>query len=892
MDNKQKHWFHWDMDQIVKELNTNINKGLTWEEAQERELKFGKNELPEGDTVPEWKKIIKHFQDMLIYVLLVAAVITFLLGHYIDTTVILLVVVINAFVGYTQENKAEKALESIKNMLSTSASVLRSEDRVEVPAKDLTIGDVVTLRAGDKIPADIRLFHVENFKVEESPLTGESLPVEKSLHALPVDTVLGDRINMVFSGTAVAAGFAQGVVVEIGENTELGKINKSISEVEEIKTPLLKQTAEFGKMVSIVIVFIAVAMFFYGYFMHDYDTSELLLSVIGLAVAVIPEGLPAILSIILAIGVQTMARENAIVRNLPSVETLGAVSVICSDKTGTLTKNEMTVTTLILNERQYEVTGVGYAPEGNILFNDTEVKPSEDEHLRHFLTCVQTVNDTYLRKNEEDQWVINGEPTEGCLITLAKKAAEPIERYDSIAKIPFDSSYKYMASLIEIDGERYIFVKGAPDRLFDMAFTDEQSDIRSRWEELMIEHARKGERLIGAAYKKVESDQITLDHEHIQSGLQFIGLAGIIDPPREEAIEAVAQCLQAGIKVKMITGDHKETAMAIGKQMGIGDGVRALEGRDLDRMTDDELRQAAVDYDVFARTSPNNKLSLVKALQENNHVTAMTGDGVNDAPALKRADIGVAMGIKGTEVAKDASQMVLVDDNFNTIYKAVREGRKVYDNLKKTILFILPTNGAEGFLILASILLGFSIPLTPVQILWVNMMSSVTISFALAFEKLEASTMLRPPRPANTKLLNNYYIFRIIFVSLLIGGGVLWMNVDLIAKGYDQAVINTVTLHSIVIAQMFHLFNCRSELQFAFNRDFFSNKIAFLVSAILIVIHIGITYLPFANRILGTVPIDAQYWGVPILIGAAVFVIIEIEKWITRSIVNRRGGFQ
>jgi len=884
-----KKWFHLEVDNIIDELDTDRKRGLSEDEVVERVRKWGKNELPEAEKEPGWKKFIKHFNDILIYVLFAAAIITLLLGHYIDTTVILLVAIINAAIGYIQENKAERALEGIRNMLSANANVIRAGERIEVPAKELVAGDIVTLKAGDKIPADIRLIRTENFKVEESPLTGESTSVEKATDALPKDTVLGDRTNMIFSGTAVATGSAQGIVVEIGEKTELGKINKSMSEVEEIKTPLLKQTDDFGKMISIVILFLAGAMFVYGYFVQDYEASELLLAVIGLAVAAIPEGLPAILSIILAIGVQTMAKQNAIVRTLPSVETLGAVSVICTDKTGTLTKNEMTVTSLLLNEVEYDVTGTGYSPEGTIQVDGKEQKPSDDSQLLQFLTCVKTVNDTYLRKNEEDQWIINGEPTEGCLITLAEKAAEPIERHDSIAKIPFDSSYKYMASLIEVDGEKIIYVKGAPDRLFEMAFSAEEKQDRSYWEEQMVEHAKKGERLIGAAVKKVDASKEDLNHEDIASGLTFLGLAGIIDPPREEAIVAVSECLNAGIQVKMITGDHRETAMAIGKQMGIGDGKKALEGRELDEMSPAELQKAAVEYDIFARTSPENKLKLVQALQANDLVTAMTGDGVNDAPALKRADIGIAMGIKGTEVAKDASQMVLADDNFKTIFNAVREGRRVYDNLKKTILFILPTNGAEAFLIFASILMGTMMPLTPVQILWVNMITSVTISLALAFERLEATSMDRPPRPKNTKLLSHYYIFRIIFVSLLIGGAILLMNANLIADGYDQGVVNTMTLHALVIAQLFHLFNCRTERNFALNKDFFANKTAFIVSGILILVQIGITYLPFMNTILGTVPIDAEYWVIPVVIGVVVFIAVEIEKWITRQVVKRKA---
>lgn len=880
-----KKWHYLEQDDVGKELHTDLDKGLTQQEATARQQKWGRNELPEPEKEAAILKFLRHFHDVLIYVLMAAAVITFILGHYIDTVVILLVAVINAIIGYVQENKAEKALDGIRRMLSSHATVIRDGARIDIPTADVVPGDLVVLSAGDKIPADIRIVQAEHLKVEESLLTGESTSVQKQRDALPEHTVLADRTNMVFSGTSVASGSGVGIVIGTGEQTQIGKINTSISTVDEIQTPLLKQTAKFGKMISAIILFGACAMFLFGYIFHDYETSELLLAVIGLTVAAIPEGLPAILSIILAIGVQTMASNNAIVRNLPSVETLGSVSVICSDKTGTLTKNEMTVRSVMMKEKEYEVKGVGYSPQGHIFYGDEEVDLAQHGSLKQFLTCVKTVNEASLREDEENQWIISGEPTEGCLITLSEKANEPIGKLAAIAKIPFDSSYKYMAVLVEESGEKIIYVKGAPDRLFDMSGLVEGSEEHKDWETKMKAHAQRGERIIGAAMIKVDPSMTEIKHSDIEQGLTMLGLAGIIDPPREEAIIAVQECFKAGIMVKMITGDHKETAMAIGSQMGIGDGKKAIEGRELDQMTDDELAIAAEEYDIFARTSPENKLHLVQALQQQGHVCAMTGDGVNDAPALKRADIGVAMGIKGTEVAKDASQMILTDDNFNTIVNAVKEGRRVYDNLKKTILFILPTNGAEAFLIFASILFGTMMPLTPVQILWVNMVTSVTISLAIAFEKLEVGTMQRPPREPKTKLLSGYYMFRIGFVSLLIGGGILWMNSGLTNLGYNQAVINTMTLQVLVIAQLFYLFNCRSERNFALNRDFFSNKAAFVVAAILILVQTAVTYLPFMNTILGTTPIAIEYWILPIIMGVVVFIVVEIEKWVTRRIV-------
>ncbi|HSJ37281.1 MAG TPA: HAD-IC family P-type ATPase, partial [Planococcus sp. (in: firmicutes)] len=822
-------WFNHEIVDVLEKQTVDPDRGLSETDVAERLSRWGSNELPEAKSRSAIVKFLKHFHDVLIYVLLVAAVITVLLGHYMDTAVILAVVVINATIGYFQENKAEKALEGIRNMLSVKSTVLRSGSRLTIYAAEMVPGDITVLRAGDKVPADMRLIEAVNMQVEESSLTGESLAVEKQTATLPEDTVLGDRTNMVFAGTAVAAGSGLGIVVATGANTELGKISSAMVSVEKLQTPLLKQTADFGKLISVIIVLSAVVMFFIGYWFHDYETAELLLAIIGLIVAAIPEGLPAILSIILALGVQTMAGKNAIVRNLPSVETLGAVTVICSDKTGTLTKNEMTVKSVIVDGMEFDISGTGYSPEGLIQRNGKEISIDEYPVLEKFLICVKTVNDSHLYK-EGNAWMVSGGPTEGCLLTLTEKADKEIEALPSIAKIPFDSTYKYMASLVEEKNKRWIFVKGAPEKLLEMIPAEE----RGLWEQEIAGHARRGERLLAAAVKQVAAEVQSIDHDDLVEGFEFLGLAGIIDPPREEVIDSIALCKKAGIQVKMITGDHKETAVAIGAKLGIGHGGKVLEGFELDAMDTQQLEKAAVEYDIFARTSPTNKLQLVEALQAQQHICAMTGDGVNDAPALKRADIGIAMGIKGTEVSKEAAEMVLVDDNFSTIVNAVKEGRRVYDNLKKTILFILPTNVSEGMLIFISILLGTTIPLTPVQILWVNMITAVTISLAIAFEKLEPGTMERPPRKVNSRLLSNYAIFRIAFVSLIICGGILWMNSMLTRQNYDVSILQTMTLQALVISQLFYLFNCRNEWRFALNRDFFSNKAVFLVSGILI----------------------------------------------------------
>lgn len=888
--NRKKEWYALATDEAAQQLRTDADCGLKGDDVPKRLRKYGKNELPEKKKQSAMVRFLKHFNDILIYILLVAAVVTALLGHYADTAVILAVAVINAAIGFFQENKAERALEQIRDMLSLKADVIRDGNRIEIDADTLVPGDVVLLNPGDKVPADLRLIKADNLMIEEAALTGESVPSDKTVAELDAGTELGDRNNMAFSGTTVMSGTGTGLVVETGRHTELGRINQMLADVGQMTTPLLRQTARFGKTVSIVIVAISVLIFAFGFFFRDYPTGELLMSVIGLAVAAIPEGLPAILSIILAIGVQNMAKRNAIIRNLPSVETLGSVSVICSDKTGTLTKNEMTVKALVTGDKTFEVTESGYEPSGDVLLNDEKVDLMNEKGGRDLLVCFRVCNDGSLSQDEEGHWTIKGDPTEGALLTVYEKADLDFNLPERIATIPFDSGYKYMATLVDWDEGRRILIKGAPDRLLDMAQKEAHGESereldRAAWEQKISEAAGLGQRILGAAYKNVGRDQTDIDHADLEGDVVFLGFAGIIDPPRPEAVEAVAECANAGIAVKMITGDHADTAKAIGMEMGIGDGTKALQGRDIEAMSDADLIGAAQEYDIFARTSPEHKLRLVKALQKKGRICAMTGDGVNDAPALKRADVGIAMGIKGTEVTKDASEMVLADDNFRTIVSAVREGRRVYDNLKKTILFILPTNGAESFLIIASILFGTMMPLTPIQILWVNMVTSVTISLALAFERAESNVMARPPRSPRTPLLSGYFIWRILFVSVLIGGGTLLINVLLLDDGMTVDQVRTITLQTIVVTQLFHLFNCRSILASAFRRDFFSNRAIFVVAGLLAVLQLGITYLPFMNDLFGTVALKAGDWVYPFVLGAVVFLLVEVEK----AVVRKRG---
>ena len=899
----QQAWHSLQVAEVIEQTGSDSEKGLSASDAEQRLALHGKNILPEKKKKNKLIGFLKHFHDILIYVLFAAAIITFFIGEYKETIVILIVAVVNASIGFFQENKAEKALADIKKMLSLKAQVIRYGQRMEIDAADLVIGDIVTLAPGAKVPADLRLVQTDNLRIEESPLTGESLPVEKSTTPLPAGTMLGDRVNMAFSGTTVSAGTGTGVVIATGEQTELGKINQMMSEVKQLTTPLLKQTAQFGKAVSIAILAGSVLIFLFGYFFRRdlYEPSVLLLSVIGLAIAAIPEGLPAILSIILAIGVQNMARRNAIVRTLPSVETLGSVSVICSDKTGTLTKNEMTVQTLDTRSGEFDVTGTGYAPQGEILLKEQKVDFAKDNVLKELVMGFRICNDASIAQDEDGQWKVNGAPTEGALVTLFHKADIDHTPTPRLSTIPFDSEYKYMATLIERGDNNLIYIKGAPDRLLEMATSEicsgeevcsgEKRPIdKAYWEERISGLALRGQRIIGAAYKIVDKSVKTISHEDIRDGIVLLGLAGIIDPPRDEAIEAVRKCKEAGTTVKMITGDHIDTARTIARQLGIGNGEDALQGKDLEEMSDEQMQEAVMKYDVFARTSPEHKLRLVTALQAKEVICAMTGDGVNDAPSLRKADVGVAMGIKGTEVTKDAAEMVLADDNFATIVAAVEEGRRVYDNLKKTILFVLPTNGAESLLIIASILFGTMLPLSPVQILWVNMVTSVTISLALAFEKLEPWAMKRPPRSPKTPLLSRYFIWRIFFVSAIIAGFTLLITMRLKNYyGFSEDFVRTITLQTIVIAQMFHLFNSRTVRGNAFKENFFSNRAVIVVCLLLFVLQGGITYLPFMNSAFGTVPLSLSDWKFPFLAGIAVFLIVEVEKAIMRRIDKAAG---
>lgn len=880
-------WHAIPADRVEKELQSDRNTGLAKEEAERRLGYYGRNEIPTGKKRSWLLRLAMQFHNVLIYILIVAAVVTALMDHWVDTWVIVSVVAINAIIGFLQEGKAEQALEGIRKMLSLHAVVIRNEKKQTLHAEELVPGDVVLLKAGDKVPADIRLFYTKDFRVEESPLTGESIAVGKNTEAVREDALLGDRCGMAYSGTAVVYGQASGWVVATGAHTELGRINQLLAGVEKITTPLLQQIEEFGKWLSLIILGITAAFFAFGYFFRNYSVVDLFLASIGLVVASIPEGLPAIMTITLAIGVQQMARRNAIIRRLPSVETLGAVNVICSDKTGTLTRNEMTATLVATAEKTYTVEGSGYEPKGAFFYDGAEVSPKEEPVLWYLLQAAKAGNNTEIQQQDDGSWRLTGPPTEGALLAMSYKAGLTDFSPLRLDQIPFESEFKYAAVLSEWEQHKKVFIIGAPDRLLSLCskqLTDsgEEALNTTYWEQKMEDIASQGKRLLGLAYASAHENASSLSREDLGHENTFLGIVGIIDPARPEVVEAIKACKRAGVQVKMITGDHAVTAKAIGKQIGIGHGDKALTGMELEGMSDEELKQRVLEYDIYARTSPEHKLRLVTALQANGLRCAMTGDGVNDAPALKKANIGIAMGIKGTEVSKDASEMVLADDNFATIVHAIEEGRTVFDNIRKALLFILPTNGAEALVLMAAILLGITMPITPAQILWVNMVTAVTLALALSFEPMERNVMDRKPRGAHEGMLGRLFAWRIIFVSTLIGFFTFLVFYQLRIDGMDENMARTIAVNTLVAGQLFYLFNCRHIQSSAFNRDFFNNPYAFLAAGVLTVLQLVFVYVPAMNTFFGTSPIPPVYWLYSGFPGLAVFLIVEIEKSIMR----------
>ncbi len=886
----QPTWHHISIDNAFKHLNAEIS-GLSQKEAEARISQYGPNRLPEAAKRSAMMRFLLQFHNILIYVLIGSAVITAVLDHWIDTGVILAVVFVNAVIGFIQEGKAEKAMDAIRHMLAPHANVMRGGERISIEGEQLVPGDIVLLEAGDKVPADLRLLTTHGLSVQEAILTGESVPVEKHVTPVAEDTPLGDRFCMAFSGTLVTSGQGKGIVVATGGNTEIGRISGLLSEVETLTTPLVQQMGVFAKWLTIFILLIAALLLAFGYFVAHYDFTEMFMAVVGLAVAAIPEGLPAVLTITLAIGVQAMARRNAIVRRLPAIETLGSVSVICTDKTGTLTRNEMMVASVLDNKHCFSIGGSGYTPKGVVKLDNNHVSPAEHAILEELARAATLCNDAALRQHN-DVWVVEGDPMEGALLAFSGKMDVDVRKeqaaWTRTDTIPFDSKHRFMATLNH-DHERhaFVFVKGAPERILSMCENQRGTNGKTEpldtayWNEKAESIAALGQRVLAFAVKSVQPDLTVLEHDDVEGSLTLLGMVGMIDPPRPEAVAAVAECHEAGIRVKMITGDHAKTATAIGKQIGLQNPGTVLTGADLDGMDNAELRQAVLNCDIFARTSPEHKLRLVMALQSHGMTVAMTGDGVNDAPALKRADAGIAMGHKGSEAAKEAAELVLVDDNFASIAAAVREGRTVYDNLKKVISWTLPTNAGEAMTIILALLLGMALPITPIQILWVNLITAVTLGIALAFEPTEASTMRRPPRPRHEPLLTGELVWHIVLVSTLFLCGVFGIYHYAVDQGHSIDLARTMALNTLVVMEIFHLFFIRNIYGTSLTwKAVRGTKVVWAVVIAIMVAQFAITYLPPMQKIFATEAIPFWYGVLIVSIGVVLFAIIETEKQI------------
>ncbi|MDI3324220.1 cation-transporting P-type ATPase [Pontibacterium granulatum] len=870
--------------------------GLAKEEAVIRRQTYGANRIPEPPRRSALMRLMAQFHNVLIYVLVVAGIVTALLDHMVDAGVIAAVVVVNALVGFIQEGKAEKAIDAVRKMLSRQATVTREGHRFQTDAEELVPGDVVFVQSGDRVPADLHLFWTKDLQIEEAVLTGESVPVDKDTQPVSADAALGDRRNIAFSGTLVTYGQGLGVVVETGANTEIGRISTMLAKVTQLTTPLTRQLDLFARWLTGVILAIAALTVVFGVSVHGYTWEEMFMASVGLAVAAIPEGLPAVITIALAIGVQRMANRHAIIRRLPTVETLGSVSVICSDKTGTLTRNEMTVTHVVTADLNIDVTGVGYNPHGAFVLGNQDIDLADHPVLRQLCLASVLCNDSTLAE-KEGEWLISGDPTEGALTVLGVKAgydvAETRREMPRDDLIPFESQHRFMATLHhDHNGQGVVYIKGAIEAILPRCQTQRMYDRDTRvdrdfWLAQQRTIARRGQRTLAIACLPVASGQRTLCFDEVESGLILLGVVGIIDPPRQEAIEAVAQCHEAGINVKMITGDHAETAAAIASQMGITSSHDALTGSELEQMSDDELQQAVQTYDVFARASPEHKLRIVTALQAQDRVVAMTGDGVNDAPALKRADVGVAMGIKGTEAAKEAAEMVLADDNFASIAHAVEEGRTVFDNIRKSILFILPTNGGEALTVLAAIALGTMLPVTAAQILWVNMITAVTLALSLTFEPTETGVMRRMPRDTRAPILSRFMTWRIVFVSLLMVAGTFGLFLWEIDAGSSIEYSRTVAVNTLVMLEVVYLINSRYLYESVLNREgLLGNRYVLMAIGLVVFFQLIFTYTPLMQLFFNVEAIDGGSWLRIIMVALMVFLLVELEKKLMRPFGN------
>lgn len=883
-------WHSLPTETLLKDLGTEIKHGLSEDEAKHRLTQYGQNRLTPRRGKGPFKLFLSQFHQPLIYILLLSGSITAFLQEWVDSSVIFGVVLVNAVIGFIQEANALRAIDALSGVLNVSCTVLRDDQRRIIAANDLVPGDIVILQSGDKVPADLRLLQCRELQIDESALTGESVPAEKNSVLLNASTLLADRNNMAFSSTLVTYGSGLGIVVATGDNTEIGLINRLISHATDLDTPLTKKMSQFSHLLLWLIVDFAVLTFAVGVWRGE-SMLNMFMASVALAVGAIPEGLPAALTITLAIGVSRMAKRNAIIRKLPAVETLGGTTVICSDKTGTLTQNQMTVQAVYAGGEYFTVCGSGYTPEGEFQLNgkaiDVNAYPALLESLKSGLLC----NDARLAV-EHEKWCIEGDPTEAALLVAAHKAglhhALVSDDHPRLDAIPFESQHQFMATLHHnlTLNQRHIYLKGSLESLLDRcdsAFNSQMQTIpinKQALQEQVANMAKQGLRVL--AFARCDHCDNAVQHDEVRSGLTFLGLQAMIDPPRLEAATAIAACYRAGIQVKMITGDHPVTALAIARQLGMKNTNKVISGAELQNLNANQYQQQVNDCAVFARIAPEQKLQLVEALQANGHVVAMTGDGVNDAPALRQANIGIAMGMGGTEVAKEAAAMILTDDHFATIEAAVEEGRGVFDNLVKFIAWTLPTNLGEGLVIMAAVFANVALPITPVQILWINMTTAVLLGLMLAFEPKEPGLMDRQPRNPNQPILTKHLVFRVCLVGLLLLAGAFGLFEWELLHGKSLAKARTVAVNVFVCCELFYLFNCRSLRYSMFHVGLFSNLWLIFGICSMILLQALFTYWPPMQALFGSAAIGVDEWILILASGMIVYTTVGFEKRLMR----------
>lgn len=897
----RQHWHHLPEDEVLALLESRLDRGLDTFAVEERQADFGPNILSKKHQQHPLITFLLQFHQPLIYILIASGCITALLQEWVDTSVIFGVVIVNAIIGYLQEAKALRAIEALASIMSNDASVLRAGQKQRIPATELIPGDIVLLQSGDKVPADLRMLRCRGLHIDESALTGESVAANKHIMPLPHDAPLPDRTNMAYASTLVTHGMGTGIVVATGDSTEIGRIQEMISHAEQLATPLTRKMASFSNILLYVILALAVLTFAVG-IQRGESWIDMFMAAVALAVGAIPEGLPAALTITLAIGVSRMAKHHAIIRKLPAVETLGSTTVICSDKTGTLTRNQMTVLEVHSGEDTIFLSGMGYEPSGTIHLHDRPVQAMQHPGLQLTLQAGALCNEARLI-HRGDQWLVEGDPTEGALLSAAIKAGlDPeamAQQMPQLDQIPFESEYQYMASLHadRSQARHIVFIKGATESILPRCRQqintrgETQPIDQPHWHQRAESMAAQGLRVLAFAMLELPESQDHLNHEDLDGHMILLGLQGMIDPPRTEAMHAIQICQAAGIQVKMITGDHGITAASIARQLklqGQSEGtLNVLRGPEITRMSDDELIAQVETTNVFARVAPEQKLRLVMALQARGHVVAMTGDGINDAPALRRADIGIAMGMGGTEVAREAADMVLTNDNFSAIEAAVEEGRAVYDNLIKFITWTLPTNLGEGLVIMAAVMAGVALPILPVQILWINMTTAVLLGLMLAFEPKERGLMHRHPRSPQQPILTGILISRIILVGVLLLLGSFGLFEWELAHGEQEATARTVAVNVFVFVELMYLFNCRSLTGSMLHQGLLSNRWLLVGVALMVLLQMIFTYVPAMNTAFNSAPIGWSEWLLILSFSLLVYFIVGIEKWLHRSLTRR-----